>query len=482
MKIKCKLHRILIPLMVMVFLVTLLPHHFWPYSLSSYKRTTYILSLNKDNTTVIDHVVVPLVSNSAFDEGPTRTFYACVSRNVCINRQYGVFVLSNPSNANHSVCPPVHVTTRHSIDTDPSSLYTIPYYTELELTGSIMWERNVLALVIRRFWPYNFYHALVNDFLSTMATWRLVHAYARNSENDQNPVLQQVPYPHRAAQAHVLFLDHHRVTSDSNIRIWNETGFKFRQAELQHDTTTCYDTAIIGNGNMDTQFDRTTRLVQHDVNVARELMWTSLGLPVPSSGIRCKTCPISTTLIARTQYRRILNVDALTQLLHSHGFEPRVMTFSHDTPLREQAREWLQAECVVAMHGAELAYVPFMAPRSAVVELFMYNFLAYTYLSLAQASSQYYHVWINPSRDRAHIDTSVWPVSIQTEYFGLDQRYRDCLFRHVSCAPCLFAEDIRTTVKKPSTDLCTFLRMYQDTVIDLTAIAILLAEVRRELR
>ena len=414
-----------------------------------------------------DHIVLALESEGAFNDTPTRTFYACVSRNVCLNRKHGLFVLRTQTELEWLKCPPVHVMTRHDIDTDSRALFEIPYRTMTTLEGPIHWETHATALVMHRFYPFNFYHALINDWVSMVATWRRVH-----EQRDHYPViLKNVPPPTRTDHVHVLFLDEYTTTTESNIRIWNETGFFYRVvSEYKLDVTTCYPLAIIGNGNMDTQVVRNTRLTRADMQVVQHLLWYRLGVhPQPMT---CRTCSIPTLLISRPTYRCITNVADLERLLHQKGFAPKTMVFSSETSLADQAKQWVDVPLVVSMHGAELSYITLMRPGSAVLEMFMYRFHSYAFLSTSQALGHYYYNWTNLSRGRVLLNSQSWPAEIQAEYHQLPSEQRTCLDRNVLCEACSI---------QPSHALCHFLKMYQDTSVDLVAIGLILDQIHARL-
>ncbi len=65
--------------------------------------------------------------------------------------------------------------------------------------------------------------------------------------------------------------------------------------------------------------------------------------------------------------RRVANEAELSPLLAAHGFEIVILT---GMPIADQVRLFIEAEAVVAPHGAGLAHIAWMRPGAKVVEFF----------------------------------------------------------------------------------------------------------------
>lgn len=87
----------------------------------------------------------------------------CIAANVCINRTAGLFVLGDATTPS---CPPallVH---------ERADAAFVPRVERGLPRDSVLWSTKQLALVFSRFWPENAGHALHNDLVAVLVTWR----------------------------------------------------------------------------------------------------------------------------------------------------------------------------------------------------------------------------------------------------------------------------------------------------------------------
>ena len=80
-------------------------------------------------------------------------------------------------------------------------------------------------------------------------------------------------------------------------------------------------------------------------------------------------------------YRRVLNEDALVDLLQKYGFERVVLS---QLSFAQQRDLFAQSEAIVAPHGAGLAHLLFCAPGTKVIEIFYPQFMQACYWQISK--------------------------------------------------------------------------------------------------
>ncbi len=102
------------------------------------------------------------------------------------------------------------------------------------------------------------------------------------------------------------------------------------------------------------------------------------------------TSPFSRIFIDRNnaQRRRILNIDALTQLLQEHNF---TTVASETLSFSEQIDIFSNASTIVAPHGAGLANIVFAPPTCTIMEIFAPRSTCTCFWSLSALKNQRYH-------------------------------------------------------------------------------------------
>lgn len=79
-------------------------------------------------------------------------------------------------------------------------------------------------------------------------------------------------------------------------------------------------------------------------------------------------------------YRRILNEDALIDLLRRRGFESIVMS---ELSFKEHRALFAQSEAIISAHGAALAHLLFCAEGTKVLEIFYPQYMPLRYLQMS---------------------------------------------------------------------------------------------------
>lgn len=107
---------------------------------------------------------------------------------------------------------------------------------------------------------------------------------------------------------------------------------------------------------------------------ACEFVSTTLGKPFSE---RMRRIYISRS---DASYRRVLNEDALVDLLSRSGFESVVMS---DLSFKQQRDLFAQSEAIVAPHGGALAHLLFCAPGTKVLEIFYPHYMPPCYWQIS---------------------------------------------------------------------------------------------------
>jgi predicted O-methyltransferase YrrM len=93
--------------------------------------------------------------------------------------------------------------------------------------------------------------------------------------------------------------------------------------------------------------------------------------------------------IARRQSRRVVNEDALLELIERWGF---TRVYMEDHPLATQLGMALAAEAILGPHGAGMVFSMFMRPRSVLVEFFSPQYINPCMLAACEVLGHHYHM------------------------------------------------------------------------------------------
>ena len=106
----------------------------------------------------------------------------------------------------------------------------------------------------------------------------------------------------------------------------------------------------------------------------------------------------------KARRRRILNEEAVFELLEKKGFEKIVL---EDLQLKDQVKIFQEARVVVASHGAGLANTMFMQKGKTVIELKSDNNRYWCYFSLARVFGLKYYYSLNNGHVANHRDADI---------------------------------------------------------------------------
>ncbi|MBP0001583.1 MAG: glycosyltransferase family 61 protein [Cyanobacteria bacterium SID2] len=119
------------------------------------------------------------------------------------------------------------------------------------------------------------------------------------------------------------------------------------------------------------------------------------------------------------QYRRVLNEDAVLQVLQPLGFTsiaPETLSFP------EQVSLFSQAEAIIAPHGAGLTNIAFCEPDTKIIELFPADYVLPYYWILASEAELNYFYLVGKGIDCPNLHRLVYPNSMNADLFvNLDE-------------------------------------------------------------
>ena len=310
--------------------------------------------------------------------GPLADIKVCFVANACcLNNVSGFFIrLARPTDAYD--CQPVHMA---ATDAFQRSVRFQPWTQPAE--GPVTWS-DKLALVFERFWPENAALTLHNDVVSLLVTW---HRVASLLGNDTLP-----PLAPRAAQA--ITLDTHSGIHNRMRHVYDELllGGLLQPSAFPAETL-CFTTCIVGSGVFNFNGAggiSSLRTTPDDMDAVKSYFRSALALPLnaPRTAVR------RVSYLPRTISRRVVNLDELLAGIASERFEVRVVheLECSSCTLREQLAAVWDADVVISMHGAQLAYAAF-TDAEAVIEIMPYGFRKEAfYVASAVARMEHYQV------------------------------------------------------------------------------------------
>ncbi|XP_059352705.1 EGF domain-specific O-linked N-acetylglucosamine transferase-like [Daphnia carinata] len=131
---------------------------------------------------------------------------------------------------------------------------------------------------------------------------------------------------------------------------------------------------------------------------------------------------IKILLLSRnTQYRRILNEQALLDALRSspRQYSVKRVEFTHETDFRHQLRVIQETDIFIGMHGAGLTHLLFLPDWAAVFELYNCGD-EHCYADLARLRGVHYQTWTDPTKlkpqDEGHHPSDGGPHAKFTNY------------------------------------------------------------------
>jgi len=393
-----------------------------------------------------------------------------VSNACCHSRSTGFFVRLTSSRQKYD-CAPVFMeaSDKHLWESSASKATYTPRSMVVDAwRHEVSWSDKV-ALVFRRFWPENAALTLHNDVVSLLVTWEKAAAALGEAT-------LAAPMP-GAAQA--VTLDTHTSAHHNRLRrVYEELqlGGLLDPSSFPN-ATVCYRRCLIGSGlfNFNGMSGmRTMRTTPGDMEAVKRYLRAALVLPPPMPRMRVSRV----AYLPRTVSRRIVNVEEMLVGIGEAGFEVHVISeleCAHCT-LRQQLSALWDADVVISIHGAALAYAAF-TDAEAVVEIMPYGFRKEAFYAASAASGKEHYQVYTSKRD-TQLDLASLPKPLQHALNGLRASNASLYALLVEQHRCPAGVDW----SEEWAHLCRAGIMYQDSRVDVGKLVFLLDMIRQRAR